>query len=137
MGVPQDEPIVSPTFVLIREYVGRLKLYHIDAYRLSGSEELLALGLEEMFDEPDAVVAIEWADRVSEIVPDKAITVALSHGSYDETHAAFSTYGDLADGLPAEAAVDGNSETTTRRILVTVKGIARRTELARRLRSRT
>jgi len=48
LGVPADEPVVSPTFVLVREYIGRLKLYHIDAYRLGGAAELFALGLEEM-----------------------------------------------------------------------------------------
>jgi len=79
LGVPADEPVVSPTFVLIREYAGRLTLYHIDAYRLSGAAELLALGLEEMMAEPCAVVALEWADRAREAIPGHACRIDLEH----------------------------------------------------------
>ena len=79
LGVPAQEPVVSPTFVLIREYAGDLRLYHIDAYRLSGAAELFALGLEEMAAEPDAVVAIEWADRAPEAVPETACRIELDH----------------------------------------------------------
>lgn len=62
LGVPEHEHVVSPTFVLVREYAGRLTLLHCDAYRLGSPEELLDLGLEESL-ESGAVVAIEWADR--------------------------------------------------------------------------
>lgn len=79
LGVPANEPVVSPTFVLVREYAGRLKLYHIDAYRLSGSTDLLELGLEEFQLESDAVVALEWADRTPEIIPEHACHVILEH----------------------------------------------------------
>ena len=79
LGVPPEEPVVSPTFVLVREYVGRLKLYHLDAYRLSGAAELLALGLEEMVADAGAVVALEWADRVAEAIPADACRIELEH----------------------------------------------------------
>lgn len=137
LRIPADEPIVSPTFVLIREYVGRLKLYHIDAYRLTGSEDLLALGLDEMFDETDAVVAIEWADRMSEVVPHNAITVALADGRNDATHAGSSPYGDSLGGPADQVASAGGSAAATRRILVTIKSIARQTELAHLFGART
>ena len=79
LGVPADEPIVSPTFVLIREYQGCVTLYHIDAYRLSGAAELLSLGLDEMVAEPEAVVAIEWADRVPGAIPEHGCRIELEH----------------------------------------------------------
>jgi tRNA threonylcarbamoyladenosine biosynthesis protein TsaE len=79
LGVPADEPVVSPTFVLIREYPGRLKLYHIDAYRLSGTAEILSLGLDELIAEPGAIVAVEWADRVAEAIPPHACWIELAH----------------------------------------------------------
>lgn len=79
LAVPADEPIVSPTFVLVREYRGRLKLYHIDVYRLGGTEELFSLGVEEMVAEPGAVVAIEWAERTPEAIPPHACRVDLTH----------------------------------------------------------
>jgi tRNA threonylcarbamoyladenosine biosynthesis protein TsaE len=79
LGVPADEPVVSPTFVLVREYQGRLKLYHLDAYRLTSAAELLDLGLEEMTTEPGAVVAVEWAERVPTAVPQTACRIELEH----------------------------------------------------------
>ena len=84
VGVHADEPVVSPTFVLVREYVGRLTLYHIDAYRLGGPTELLDLGLDEMGAESDAVVAVEWADRVAEALPADACWIELEHAGESE-----------------------------------------------------
>lgn len=78
LGVQAYERVNSPTFVLKQEYVGRLHLHHFDTYRLSGSAELLALGFEETLRE-DAVVVVEWADRVVEAMPDDALTVELEH----------------------------------------------------------
>lgn len=84
LDVPADEPVVSPTFVLIREYVGRVTLYHIDAYRLGGTEELMDLGLDEMMRQEDAVVAIEWSDRTPEVVPATACRVFMDHAGAEE-----------------------------------------------------
>jgi tRNA threonylcarbamoyladenosine biosynthesis protein TsaE len=79
LGVSADEPVVSPTFVLVREYAGRLTLYHIDLYRLKVGSELRSLGLDEMLDDPQSVVAIEWADRAAEILPPESWRVELAH----------------------------------------------------------
>jgi tRNA threonylcarbamoyladenosine biosynthesis protein TsaE len=64
-----DDPVVSPTFMLVREYDGDLAVNHVDAYRLSGPAELEDLGYDTVFD-PDVVVFVEWADRVSRALPD-------------------------------------------------------------------
>ena len=84
LSVPVREPVVSPTFVLIREYAGRLKLYHIDAYRLAGPGELLALGSEELMAEPGSIVAVEWADRVSDAIPPQACWIELDHAGRND-----------------------------------------------------
>ncbi len=86
LGVPADEPVVSPTFVLCREYDGNLKLYHIDAYRLGSADELVALGLDEMLNEPNAVLAVEWADRVTPAVPPAACWLELAHDGAETRH---------------------------------------------------
>lgn len=78
IGVPAEEPIVSPTFVLIREYQGRLGLLHADAYRIGSADEWRALGAEEAMAN-QAVLAVEWADRFPEIVPEGAIWVELEY----------------------------------------------------------
>ena len=57
-----------PTFVLVQEHHGRRDIYHIDAYRLRDEDEFLALGPEEFF-ESDALVFVEWADRVESCLP--------------------------------------------------------------------
>lgn len=69
-----DEPIVSPTFTLLRQYKGRLNLNHIDAYRLENMDSD-TLGLYDLMDE-DAVVVIEWSNFVSEYLdPDYHIKI--------------------------------------------------------------
>jgi tRNA threonylcarbamoyladenosine biosynthesis protein TsaE len=79
LGVPPGEPVVSPSFVLVRTYTGRLTFYHCDAYRLRTVEELYALGLEEVLDQGDCVVALEWADRFPNALTTDPIRVDLRH----------------------------------------------------------
>lgn len=64
LGVPDERRVVSPTFVLVNEYHGRLHVYHVDAYRLTSATELRALGFDEMC-AAGGVVLVEWADRVA------------------------------------------------------------------------
>jgi len=66
----------SPTYVLCNTYRGDRLIYHIDAYRLADSDEFLELGVEEMF-ESSGLTLIEWADRVSELLPDERISIDL------------------------------------------------------------
>ncbi len=77
LEVPDDEPVVSPTFVLIREYAGRLPLVHCDAYRVGSATELWDAGLGERLELADAVVVIEWADRVEALLPEHAIRIEI------------------------------------------------------------
>jgi len=67
----------SPTFVLMNEHVGRLRLYHIDAYRLDNPEEALAAGL---FDDRQAagVAVVEWADRLADRLPVERLELTLA-----------------------------------------------------------
>jgi tRNA threonylcarbamoyladenosine biosynthesis protein TsaE len=68
--------VVSPTFVLVQEHHGRRHLYHIDAYRLRDEDEFLALGPEEFF-ESDALIFIEWADRLERCLPENRIEIHI------------------------------------------------------------
>ena len=77
MGI--TDPITSPTYTLIGEYEGRMKLNHIDLYRLSNSVEALGIGLEEYL-ESDGITAIEWAERAEEILPESMLHVSIEKG---------------------------------------------------------
>ena len=70
-------PISSPTYTLIDEYEGENPLYHIDLYRLSNSIEVLGIGLEEYF-EKDGLIAIEWAERGEDLLPEDSIHVHIT-----------------------------------------------------------
>ncbi|HEV8423647.1 MAG TPA: tRNA (adenosine(37)-N6)-threonylcarbamoyltransferase complex ATPase subunit type 1 TsaE [Actinomycetes bacterium] len=71
-----DGPVLSPTFMLVREYDGELSVHHVDAYRLSGPLELEDLGLEDVLS-ADAVVFVEWADRVAAALPESWLELGL------------------------------------------------------------
>src|SRR5919107_2487046 len=81
-GLGVEGPVLSPTFMLVREYDGDPPVHHVDAYRLSGSLELEDLGLEDVLS-PDAVVFVEWADRVAAALPDSWLELVL-HITYDD-----------------------------------------------------
>jgi tRNA threonylcarbamoyladenosine biosynthesis protein TsaE len=56
----------SPTFTLVNEYAGgRLRLFHMDLYRLETRGQILSAGLEEYL-QPDGVAVVEWAERIAE-----------------------------------------------------------------------
>ena len=75
-GLGIASPILSPTFTIVREYTGRLKLYHFDFYRLTEAEELGEIGFEEYM-QSDAVVVIELAELFPEVLPARRISVQI------------------------------------------------------------
>jgi len=80
-GLGVKAPIISPTFTLVREYFGRLPLFHVDAYRLNGltvDEIQSQIGLWEYM-ERGGVVAIEWADLITDALPAERLDITFSH----------------------------------------------------------
>ena len=77
-GVTNVDEVSSPTFTLINQYEGRVKIYHIDLYRIE-TGALDGLGLEEIFDDPNAAVIVEWADRLGSFETTGAVPVFLSY----------------------------------------------------------
>lgn len=65
LDVSEQYYITSPTFTIINEYPGRHPLYHMDLYRIEQLSELEDIGLEEAL-QADAVIAIEWAEKLSQ-----------------------------------------------------------------------
>lgn len=81
-GLGVAGPVTSPTFILIAEYEGRLRLHHVDLYRTEGLAEIRALGLEELLT-GDGVTVIEWAEKAEPLLPPECIRVHI-HGVGDE-----------------------------------------------------
>ena len=86
-GLNIQEYAFSPSFVILREYHGRLPLYHIDFYRLNNIEEIAALGLEEYFSGA-GVCAVEWADNGLQVIPRDNLLITIHYSSASETERA-------------------------------------------------
>ena len=68
------EEVTSPTFNIIKEYVGELPLYHIDVYRTNGKID--NLGIEEYFDK-GGVTIIEWAEMIEDYLPEERLDITF------------------------------------------------------------
>ena len=77
-GAADIDEVTSPTFTLINQYAGGVRIYHIDLYRIE-TGKLEGLGLEEIFDDPEAAVIIEWAERLGNFETPGAVRVFLSY----------------------------------------------------------
>lgn len=76
-GMGIEDYITSPTFNIINEYYGDLNLYHFDTYRLENVEEISYLGFDEYF-YGQGVCVIEWADRISDFLPEEYLEINLN-----------------------------------------------------------
>jgi len=94
-GLGVTDPGTSPTFVLINQYAGRLRIYHVDAYRTETLAEILDLGVEDML-WGDAVTVIEWAEKLLPLLPPETLVVRIS-GLGDEPREI------VLEGLPGDA----------------------------------
>ncbi|HET7578757.1 MAG TPA: tRNA (adenosine(37)-N6)-threonylcarbamoyltransferase complex ATPase subunit type 1 TsaE [Bacillales bacterium] len=79
LGITRN--VNSPTFTIIKEYNGRLPLYHMDVYRLENGVE--DLGYDEYF-EGEGVTVIEWAERIKERLPSERLDIILERAGEND-----------------------------------------------------
>lgn len=107
-GAGTEELVNSPTFVLVNEYHGRIKVYHADLYRLEDPEEVLALDLPGAT--LDGALVVEWPERGEGLLPADHLLVDIEHLSPEERALRFEPHGGRARTLVrtlAEALAQG------------------------------
>lgn len=82
-GLGVHEPIVSPTFTLVRPYAGRLPFVHCDVYRLEDLDEAADLDLAEALD-AGAVALVEWGEVIAPVLPPDFLDVRMEFGDGDD-----------------------------------------------------
>jgi tRNA threonylcarbamoyladenosine biosynthesis protein TsaE len=82
VGLGIQDPVTSPTFTLMNEYLGRLPYFHIDLYRLT-AREIAQMGLAETWLEPRGVTVLEWPERLEgthgALDPEDLLELVLEH----------------------------------------------------------
>lgn len=76
LALEVEDTITSPTFCLISEYEGKLPLYHMDVYRLGGTDDFVNLGAEDLI-YGNGVSIIEWSEKIMDFLPKKTIIIRL------------------------------------------------------------
>jgi tRNA threonylcarbamoyladenosine biosynthesis protein TsaE len=98
-GLAIKKTVNSPTFTIIKEYHGRLPLYHMDVYRLADSYE--DLGFDEYF-EGEGVTVVEWAHLIEEQLPTERLTIFLYHEGQEKRKMVFVPKGERYEQLCKE-----------------------------------
>ncbi len=76
LGVKNYRYVNSPSFVLVKEYKGKIPLFHFDIYRLNNLKDIEDIGYEDYLAR-DGVIVIEWSSKMARILPKRHLDVAL------------------------------------------------------------
>ena len=98
--------VSSPTFIMCQEYEppkgqGGPVLVHVDGYRLAGDDELETIGWDEYLEARDAIIALEWADRFGDALPEERIDIEMAHVDEHSRRLRISAPDALSDRLTA------------------------------------
>jgi len=85
LGAAAVDEVTSPTFTIVHEYVGtKVRLFHLDLYRLETEEQIAVLGIDEMAGYDNALVLVEWGERFESVVKRARGEIYMEHGEGDE-----------------------------------------------------
>ncbi|MBI4089617.1 MAG: tRNA (adenosine(37)-N6)-threonylcarbamoyltransferase complex ATPase subunit type 1 TsaE [Candidatus Levybacteria bacterium] len=96
-GLGIKKRIISPTFIIVRKYELRIKnhesriinFYHIDLYRIENEKDVESLGIEEILNDSQNIVAIEWAEKIKKLLPKKRIDINFFYEKDDRRKIVF------------------------------------------------
>ena len=83
LGAAREEEVTSPSFTLVHEYGTAPKVFHVDLYRIEGARELGTLGLDDLWSQ-DAIVIIEWGEKLWDNAPAPQVIIQMEHISSEE-----------------------------------------------------
>lgn len=98
LGVKDTRYVNSPSFVIVKEYKGKIPLYHLDVFRLDDPSTLDTVGYKEFF-YGDGATVIEWADKIRELLPDEYLDIELFVKGEKEREIKIKAYGNRYENL--------------------------------------
>jgi tRNA threonylcarbamoyladenosine biosynthesis protein TsaE len=79
-GLGIERRIISPTFIMARHYqIKNGSFYHVDLYRTESKHDLLSIGLDQIIEDKTNIVALEWAEKMGEMLPSKRINIHFAY----------------------------------------------------------
>ena len=79
-GLGIKRRIISPTFIIVRHYkIKNGNFYHIDLYRTESKHDLLGIGLDQIIEDKNNIIALEWAEKMGEMLPKKRIEIRFKY----------------------------------------------------------
>jgi tRNA threonylcarbamoyladenosine biosynthesis protein TsaE len=100
-GLGVTEPVSSPTFALVHEYRGCMRVWHLDVYRLRGPEELADLSWDDLLLDR-GVLLVEWPERIQEALPPERLDLALEYVDDTRRKITFQPRGERMERVVAE-----------------------------------
>lgn len=83
----------SPSFAIVNEYEGRIKIYHFDFYRLNKIDELYNIGWQDYLNDTEAIIFIEWGELLKEALPVKRVEILITILGDTKRRFEFNKYG--------------------------------------------
>ena len=78
-----NDVVSSPTFAILKSYKGKFQLHHFDTYRIT-TEEAIEAGFDEIFQEKDSIIFVEWSENIASLLPNKTISVNIKYINENE-----------------------------------------------------
>ena len=97
-GLGIKQRIISPTFIIVRNYKIRINdkglmindFYHIDLYRINNDKDIEGLGIEEIINDKNNIIVIEWAEKMENLLPKKRIDIKFYYEKESTRRVTFS-----------------------------------------------
>jgi tRNA threonylcarbamoyladenosine biosynthesis protein TsaE len=99
LGATSEDEVTSPTFTLVHKYGGGVPVYHVDLYRIADFHDLETLGLEDVF-AGNAVVIVEWPDKLTLRTDWPVVRIRLEHVAEDTRRISIDDPASLLNGAP-------------------------------------